>query len=116
MECQNSMMTTSWENLMPYANNKGADQHLRSLVSAFVVRCLYSIILILAKFKISWLASLCGCAGLFEPYLVSNPEDRFSWDVAQISLNSYEKNTHKLEPVSWNILDLSLRFCDTEQE
>ena len=27
--------------LMPYANNKGADQpaHLRSLISAFVVRC-----------------------------------------------------------------------------
>ena len=32
--------------LMPYANNKGADQpaHPRSLISAFVVRCLDSII------------------------------------------------------------------------
>ena len=32
--------------LMSYANNKGADQpaHPRSLISAFVVRCLYSII------------------------------------------------------------------------
>ena len=32
--------------LMPYANNKGADQpaHLRSLSSAFVVRCLDSIV------------------------------------------------------------------------
>ena len=41
--------------LMPYANNKDADQpaHLRSLVSTFVVRCLYSIIPILAKSKIS---------------------------------------------------------------
>ena len=42
---------TSWENLfMPYANNKGADQpaHLRSLISAFVVRCLDSIIPLLA--------------------------------------------------------------------
>ena len=31
--------------LMSYANNKGADQpaHLRSLISAFVVCCLYSI-------------------------------------------------------------------------
>ena len=31
---------------MPYANNKGADQpaHPRSLISAFVVRCLDSII------------------------------------------------------------------------
>ena len=38
---------TSWENLlMPYANNKGTDQtvHLRSLISAFVVRYLDSII------------------------------------------------------------------------
>ena len=36
---------TSWENqFMSYANNKGADQtaHLRSLISAFVVCCLYS--------------------------------------------------------------------------
>ena len=43
---------TSWENLfMPYANNKGADQpvHPRSLISAFVVRCLDSIIPLLAK-------------------------------------------------------------------
>ena len=34
---------TSWENLFqPYENNKGADQpaHPRSLISAFVVRCL----------------------------------------------------------------------------
>ena len=32
--------------LMSYANNKGADQpaHLRSLISAFVVRCLDSFI------------------------------------------------------------------------
>ena len=31
--------------LMPYANNKGADQpaHPRSLISTFVVRCLYNI-------------------------------------------------------------------------
>ena len=43
------------ENLfMPYANNKGADQpaHTRSLISAFVVRCLDSIIPLLAKSKI----------------------------------------------------------------
>ena len=45
----------SWENLfMPYANNKGADQpvHLHSLISAFVVRCLDSIIPLLAIAKI----------------------------------------------------------------
>ena len=40
---------------MPYANNKGADQpaHAHSLISAIVVHCLDSIILILAKSKIS---------------------------------------------------------------
>ena len=40
---------------MPYANNKGADQsaHAHSLISAIVVHCLDSIILILAKCKIS---------------------------------------------------------------
>ena len=42
--------------LMPYANNKGADQpaHPRSLISTFVVRCLDSMICI----KI--LASFCS--------------------------------------------------------
>ena len=41
--------------LMPYANNKGADQpaHLRSLISTFVVRCLDSMICILAISKVS---------------------------------------------------------------
>ena len=43
--------TNQWSHVMrkpvlPYANNKGADQpaHLSSLISAFVVRCLDSII------------------------------------------------------------------------
>ena len=41
--------------LMTYANNKGADQpaHLRSLISTFVVRCLGSMICILALSKVS---------------------------------------------------------------
>ena len=41
--------------LMPYANNKGADQpaHLHSLISTFVVRCLDSMISILALSKVS---------------------------------------------------------------
>ena len=50
--------TTSWENLfMPYANNKGADQpaHSRSLIRAFVIRCLDSIIPLVSKYKISGL-------------------------------------------------------------
>ena len=68
-----SLWATLWENLlMPYANNKGADQpvHLRSLISAFVVRCLASVISILAKSKISKTpASLWSRAGRFESYL-----------------------------------------------
>ena len=40
--------------LMPYANNKGADQpaHPRSLISTFVFRCLDSMICILAISKV----------------------------------------------------------------
>ena len=61
-----------WENhlcrvmrkpVLPYANNNDADQpaHPRSLISAFVVRCL-DIIPLLAKSKISslYLASVAG--------------------------------------------------------
>ena len=42
-------------NLMPYANNKGADQpaHPRSLISAFVGHCLDSIISLVSIFEIS---------------------------------------------------------------
>ena len=71
---------------MPYANNKGTNQpaHPRSLISILVVRCLDSIIPILAKSKISRLASFCSWAGRFESYLVANPKDRFSHDMAQI--------------------------------
>ena len=46
----------SWENLfLPYVNNKGADQpaHLRSLISAFAVRCLDSIISLVSNSEIS---------------------------------------------------------------
>ena len=58
-----TIWATSWENLfLPYANNKGADQpaHPRSLISAFVIRCLDSIIPLVSIPKISslWLASL----------------------------------------------------------
>ena len=60
---------TSWQNLLlPYANNKGADQptHLRSLISAFVVRCLDSIIPLvsLAEIWSLYLASLAAQSGL----------------------------------------------------
>ena len=33
------------------------------------------------------LASFYGCTGRFEPYLVANPENRFSLDIAQIMVN-----------------------------
>ena len=53
---------------MPYANKKDADQpaHPRSLISAFVVRCLDSIIPVLAKPEISrfCLVSVAEQAGL----------------------------------------------------
>ena len=53
---------------MPYANNKGADQpaHPRSLISAFVVRCLDSIIFLVSISEISslQLASVAAQAGL----------------------------------------------------
>ena len=41
--------------LMPYANNKGADQpaHPRSLISTFVVQCLDSIVPLLATAELS---------------------------------------------------------------
>ena len=41
--------------LMPYANNKGADQpaHLRSLISTVVVRCLDSMISVVSRSEIS---------------------------------------------------------------
>ena len=70
------------KSVMLYANNKGADQpaHPRSLISAFVVRCLDSIILPVFK----PLSSFCGCAGRFEYYLVEKSEDRFSRDDAHI--------------------------------
>ena len=82
---------TSWENLfMPYANNKDTDQpaHPHSLISIFVIRYLDSIIPITAKSKISRLASLCSRTGRFESFLVTNTEDRFCCDVAQIFILS----------------------------
>ena len=63
----------SWENLfMAYANNKGADQpaHLRSLIRAFVVCCLDSIILLVSTSEIwsLYLASVAAQAGLSLPW------------------------------------------------
>ena len=72
--------------VLPNANNKDADQpaHLRSLISAFVVRCLDSIITSFYIRNFKPLPSFCGWAGQFESTMVANPEDRFSHDVAYI--------------------------------
>ena len=61
--------------LMSYANNKGADQpaHPCSLISAFVVRCLDSVIsLRFYSWNFKTLASFCSWAGQFVPGLVGN--------------------------------------------
>ena len=77
---------------MSYANNKGADQpaHLHILISAFVVRCLDSVMSLVSVTKISslMLASIAEQANL---NLTSSepPEDTFSHGEAQfISGNS----------------------------
>ena len=66
-------------------NKKGADQpaHSRSLISAFIVCCLASMIPILSKSKISrlLLVAVAEQAGLNLTWS-QIPEDRFSHEVA----------------------------------
>ena len=66
--------------LMSYANNKGADQpaHPRRLISAFVVRCLDSIVSLdsIAEISRLQLASVAGQAGLC-PAWSETPDDTF---------------------------------------
>ena len=73
--------------LMLYENNKGADQpaHPRRLISAFVVRCLDSIISLdsIAEILRLYLASMAAQAGLSLAWS-ETPEDTFSYGVAQI--------------------------------
>ena len=73
--------------LMSYANNKGADQpaHPRSLISAFVVCCLDSIISLdsIAEISRRQLASVAAQAGLCLAWS-ETPEDTFSNDEAQM--------------------------------
>ena len=64
--------------VLPYANNKGADQRLYcSLLRQYNISSFY-----IRNFKT--LASFCGCVGRFESNLVANPEDRFSRDEARM--------------------------------
>ena len=74
---------------MLYANNKGAEQpaHPRSLISAFVTRSIDSIIPLVSISEIAslYLASVAA-KGRFVFYLVANPEDRFTRDMAHLML------------------------------
>ena len=76
--------------LMPYANNKGADQpaHPRSLISAFVVRSLDSIISLVSRSEISRfsLVFVAAQAGLNLNWS-QTPEDTFSFDGAQVIID-----------------------------
>ena len=73
--------------LMSYANNKGAGQpaHPRSLISAFVVRCLDSIISLdfIAENSRLQLASVAAQAGLCLAWS-ETPEDTFSHGEAHV--------------------------------
>ena len=73
---------------MSYANNKGADQtahHPRSLISAFVFRCLDSIISLASIAEISrlYLASVAAQAGLCLAWS-ETPKDTFCHVVAHM--------------------------------
>ena len=80
---------------MSYANNKGTDQpaYLRSLISAFVVCCLDSIIppVFISEMSSICLASVAEQDGLSQ--LVAESEDRFPRDEAHAS-NSDECYCH----------------------
>ena len=68
--------------LRGFANNKGADQpaHPRRLISAFVIRCLESIISKLAIGE----SSILKLVSVAEESGVGNPEDRLSRVAAQL--------------------------------
>ena len=73
--------------LMSFANNKGADQpaHPRSPISAFVFRCLYSVMSLVSVTKISslMLASVAEQASLSLTWS-ETPEYTFSHDDAHM--------------------------------
>ena len=74
-----------------YTNNKGADQpaHPRSLISAFVVRCLDSVMSLVSVPKLSslTLASVAEQASLSLTWS-ETPEDTFSHDEAHLNVHS----------------------------
>ena len=86
-----------------YANNKGADQlaHPRSLISAFVVRCLDSTISLDSIAEISRLVSVAAQAGLCLAQS-ETPEDTFCRVVAQLDTL-----------LMYCMVKLQLKFWDT---
>ena len=102
--------------VMSYANNKGADQpaHPRRLISAFVVRCLDSIMSLISETKISSLvlASVAEQASLSLTWS-ETPEDTFSHDEAHSLIDVYVHNVDKrkrIVPLNTIIPDLQ-QYC-----
>ena len=52
-------------------------------------------------YKFMTLSSLCSWADWFESYLVENPEDRFSHDVAQVNKGI----------AAWQQQQIKIKFC-----
>ena len=94
---------------MLYANNKSTDQHAypHSLISAFVIHCLESIIPVVAIGKIPrlLLASVAEHAGLSLTWS-HNSKAKFSHDVAHI--NSVTKRSLSILTI---VTKLSEGFC-----
>ena len=90
--------------LMSYANNKGADQTalLRSLISAFVVRCLDSIISLdsIAKISRLQLASVTVQAGLCLAWS-KTPEDTFC-HVVDINIFAYSSGSIQTSGIAFD--------------
>ena len=97
--CALSKWATQWvKKFWTYANNKGADKpaHLQRLITAFVVRCLDSIIPLVAIPKISRLANVCSRAGWFESYLVPDSQrQNFLWHVSNAISKSHREKKQK---------------------
>ena len=101
---------SSWENLfMPYANNKSADQpaHPHSLISAFVIHCLDSIISLVSIFAIS-LLSLASVAEQAVLSLTCSelPKVRFFQDVSHVNCTHFRE--HKRYFGIWFLLKIQL--------
>ena len=77
--------------LRPYANSKGTDQpaHLRSLLSAFVVRCLVISLDSIAEISRLYLDSIVEQASLSLTWS-ETPEDMFCHGVAQWQVLYYK--------------------------